>query len=60
VRVCSGPGKSDSTIAPLWLTARQQDVQWAKTHAVPWLKRRVRGISSGDGMAPKRPDLLPL
>lgn len=45
---------------PSWLTARQQDIKWARTHAAPWLKRRVRGISSGDGMAPKRPDLLPL
>ena len=43
-----------------WLAARQQDMYWAKTYALPWLKRRLRGTSSGDGMSPKRPDLLPL
>lgn len=43
-----------------WLAARQQDLYWARTYAVPWLKRRLRGTSSGDGVAPKRPDLLPL
>ena len=43
-----------------WLAARRMDVRWARQHAAPWLARRVRGISSGDGMAPKRPELLPL
>ena len=43
-----------------WLAARRMDVRWARQHAVPWLARRVRGVSSGDGMAPKRPELLPL
>ena len=28
--------------------------------AVPWIGRRLRGESSGDGVEPKRPDLLPL
>ena len=45
---------------PHWLAARQQDVYWARTYAVPWLQRRLRGTSSGDGMDPKRPDLAPL
>jgi lysophospholipase L1-like esterase len=45
--------------APHWLAARQQDMYWARTYAVPWLKRRLRGTSSGDGMQPKRPDLAP-
>jgi len=43
-----------------WLAARRMDVRWAREHAVPWVARRVRGVSSGDGMAPKRPELLPL
>jgi lysophospholipase L1-like esterase len=43
-----------------WLTARQRDLAWARTYAAPWLGRRLRGVSSGDGMAPKRPDLVPL
>jgi lysophospholipase L1-like esterase len=43
-----------------WLAARRMDVRWARVHAAPWLARRVRGISSGDGMPPKRPELRPL
>lgn len=45
---------------PGWVTARGRDLQWAGTYAVPWLHRRLRGVSSGDGMSAKRPDLLPL
>lgn len=41
-----------------WLTARQQDLYWARTYALPWLTRRLRGTSSGDGMTAKRPDLI--
>jgi hypothetical protein len=36
------------------------DAQWARRHAAPWMARRVRGISSGDNVEPKRPELLPL
>jgi lysophospholipase L1-like esterase len=43
--------------APGWLTARQQDLSWARTYAAPWLSRRLRGVSSGDGRVAKRPDL---
>jgi lysophospholipase L1-like esterase len=43
-----------------WLAARRMDVRWARVHAAPWVARRVRGISSGDGMPPKRPELRPL
>jgi lysophospholipase L1-like esterase len=43
-----------------WLTARQRDLGWARTYAAPWLSRRLRGVSSGDGILPKRPDLLRL
>lgn len=45
---------------PGWLTARREDVRWAREYARPWVQRRLRGVSSGDGLAPKRPDLLPL
>jgi lysophospholipase L1-like esterase len=45
---------------PGWLAARRDDLHWARTYASPWLQRRLRGASSGDGMPPKRPDLLPL
>ena len=43
-----------------WLTARRGDVFWARRYAAPWVSRRVRGVSSGDGIQPKRPDLLRL
>ena len=54
------PLPADPAGTTRWLSARQKDVQWARAYAAPWLKRRVRGTSSGGGMAAKRPDLLPL
>jgi lysophospholipase L1-like esterase len=43
-----------------WLAARRMDLRWARVHAAPWVARRLRGVSSGDGVSPKRPELLPL
>jgi len=43
-----------------WLAARRQDAHWAREYATPWVRRRLRGASTGDGLPPKRPDLLPL
>lgn len=43
-----------------WLAQRRQDAVWAREHAGPWVVRRLRGVSSGDGMLPKRPELAPL
>jgi lysophospholipase L1-like esterase len=45
---------------PAWLAARRLDVEWTRAYAAPWVHRRMTGASSGDGMSPKRPDLLPL
>jgi lysophospholipase L1-like esterase len=42
-----------------WLTARGRDARWAWEYAGPWVRRRLTGASSGDGLRPKRPDLLP-
>jgi lysophospholipase L1-like esterase len=39
---------------------RAQNLDWARTHAGPWVHRRLTGRSSGDGVAPKRPTLLPV
>lgn len=36
------------------------DVAWAWRHLRPWIARRLRGTSSGDGVAPKRPLPLPV
>ncbi|WP_420492912.1 SGNH/GDSL hydrolase family protein [Kitasatospora camelliae] len=35
------------------------DLRWLRTHLGPWIGRRLLGHSSGDGRAPKRPELLP-
>ena len=48
-------------LPPLPLAARvRADAAWLRTHASPWLARRLHRRSSGDGRAPKRPELLPL
>ncbi|MGN6324723.1 SGNH/GDSL hydrolase family protein [Pseudolysinimonas sp.] len=31
-------------------------VVWLREHALPWVARRVRGVSSGDGRGPKSPE----
>lgn len=33
------------------------DAQWAGNHFAPWVWRRVRGVSSGDGRVAKQPQL---
>nr|PZM89486.1 MAG: hypothetical protein DIU77_19055 [Thermocrispum agreste] len=43
-----------------WLRARRDDLVWARTHFWPWLVRQIRGVSTGDGLQPKRPKLMPL
>ena len=40
-----------------WLAVRREDARWAKEYMLPWLHRRFRNTSSGDGQAPKRPEL---
>ncbi|MFI5780858.1 SGNH/GDSL hydrolase family protein [Nocardia sp. NPDC051570] len=36
------------------------ELRWAALHMVPWVARRVRGISSGNGVTAKRPLLAPM
>ncbi len=36
---------------------RDADLAWARAHAAPWVQRRLRGTSSGDGLPPRRPTL---
>lgn len=33
---------------------------WVRSYAAPWVERRVKGTSSGDGRVAKRPELLPV
>lgn len=40
--------------------ALRADAAWARAHFAPWLGRRLRGVSSGDGIEPKRPELAPV
>jgi hypothetical protein len=42
------------------LRAVGAELRWAGTFLGPWLVRRVRGRSSGDGRQAKRPELLPI
>ncbi|HUZ57080.1 MAG TPA: SGNH/GDSL hydrolase family protein [Streptosporangiaceae bacterium] len=46
--------------AATWLAARWNDVEWVSQHAAPYVSRRLHGVSSGDGMLPKRPALVML
>ncbi|HYO41249.1 MAG TPA: SGNH/GDSL hydrolase family protein [Nocardioidaceae bacterium] len=39
---------------------RAADLAWARAHAAPWVQRRLRGTSSGDGVSPRRPTLEPV
>jgi lysophospholipase L1-like esterase len=52
-------GADTLTARALWLAARREDARWARRHAMPWVNRRLRGVSSGDDLVPKRPELLP-
>ncbi|MEV0204919.1 SGNH/GDSL hydrolase family protein [Streptomyces sp. NPDC050788] len=62
------PGSDDSWTHPLppdpmartGLRAVGAELRWAGTFLGPWLVRRVRGRSSGDGRQAKRPELLPI
>ncbi len=51
----SGPLPPLAPTAQVW-----SDLLWAKDFAMPWVGRRVRGVSSGDKVTPKRPTLLPV
>ncbi|MFF8289653.1 SGNH/GDSL hydrolase family protein [Streptomyces sp. NPDC016309] len=61
------PGSDDGWARPLppralpgpW-HAVGAELRWAAEFLGPWLGRRLRGRSSGDGRAAKRPELLPL
>ncbi len=54
----------ESTLAPPPEQARgaraAQDAIWAIRYLSPWLLRRLRGVSSGDSIGPKRPSPAPV
>ncbi|KDN18633.1 SGNH/GDSL hydrolase family protein [Amycolatopsis rifamycinica] len=39
---------------------RSENLKWAQEHALPWVRRRLRGESSGDTLTAKRPALAPV
>lgn len=41
-----------------WRQARRDDMGWAREYLVPWVLRRVRHQSSGDGRSAKRPEAV--
>ncbi|MFI8091634.1 SGNH/GDSL hydrolase family protein [Streptomyces sp. NPDC086080] len=49
----------EATLPPRWVARRAADARFARQHLLPWIGRRLTGRSSGDGLRPKRPDLLP-
>jgi len=59
--LCAAPDRAGRLgEAATWAVARWNDVAWFCEHAAPYLSRRLHGVSSGDGMMPKRPALLPV
>jgi lysophospholipase L1-like esterase len=48
-----------ATAPPAWVARRVGDARFARQYLLPWIGRRLTGRSSGDGLPPKRPDLLP-
>ncbi|MFZ2528443.1 MAG: SGNH/GDSL hydrolase family protein [Rhodococcus sp. (in: high G+C Gram-positive bacteria)] len=45
---------------PAPVEQRREDLKWMRDFLVPWVGRRVRGTSSGDGISAKRPALAPV
>jgi lysophospholipase L1-like esterase len=43
-----------------WRVARSEDLVWAREYFMPWVLRRVRHRSSGDGITAKRPEAAPI
>jgi lysophospholipase L1-like esterase len=53
------PLKPEPLPARNWRQARSEDLVWAREYFVPWVVRRIRHQSSGDGRLPKRPNARP-
>ncbi|MGP9527366.1 SGNH/GDSL hydrolase family protein [Glutamicibacter sp. AOP5-A2-18] len=58
------PHTLDTKVEPVqdlrtWREARFEDLHWAREHLAPWVLRRLRHQSSGDGISAKRPSATP-
>jgi lysophospholipase L1-like esterase len=49
------PFEADPLPKQSWRAARRDDMTWAREYFAPWILRRLRHRSSGDGIEPKRP-----
>jgi len=54
------PLEPEGPAARTWRDARKDDLVWAREHFVPWVLRRLRHQSSGDGRTSKRPEAGPV
>jgi lysophospholipase L1-like esterase len=54
------PGWTTGFDDPLGPRTRIEHAVWAWKYLRPWLIRRMRGVSSGDGLTPKRPTPEPI
>jgi lysophospholipase L1-like esterase len=54
------PRKPEPLPAVSWRQARVGDIGWAREYFVPWVLRRLRNESSGDGITAKRPGFAPV
>jgi lysophospholipase L1-like esterase len=53
------PRKPEPLPVRTWRKARTEDLVWAREYFVPWVIRRIRRVSSGDHILPKRPEAVP-
>jgi lysophospholipase L1-like esterase len=66
VKTLAGAGTETGMLArpgvarAAWVAARREDARWAREYLLPWVNRRLRGTSSGDGLPAKRPSLQPV
>jgi lysophospholipase L1-like esterase len=49
------PSRPEPRAVRTWREARVDDLAWTRQHLVPWVVRRIRRVSSGDAVLPKRP-----
>jgi lysophospholipase L1-like esterase len=49
------PGRPEPHRPRTWRQARREDLVWTREYFMPWVVRRIRRVSSGDSVQPKRP-----
>ncbi|MHB1171541.1 MAG: SGNH/GDSL hydrolase family protein [Lacisediminihabitans sp.] len=54
----SGPGEREP--APVSAAPSLSTLGWVRQHALPWVGRRLRRVSSGDGVSAKLPSPMPV